>query len=196
MARLGNLIIVRIIVVLRTRTAMASLAPIQSLDRFWSQARIPVVFQRQRPAPLLVRLPYAADNKVWLRDDQRSKPAWDSDHGAWEVPQAWFERTIRLSFLRYRACYVVQLCRDKEVCGAACWNAVGADCECSCMGANHGSGRPAGRWYEVSETFAVMWGAERYSVRLLNAPDPASPIVSGERLRRRLKSNVMCPDSR
>jgi hypothetical protein len=149
---------------------MSAQAPIQDLNHFWTKTRLPVVFQRQRPAPLLVRLPYAADNKIWLRDGQRSKPTWNKDYGAWELPQAWFERTIQLSFSRYKACYVIQLYREKEVCAAACWNAVGADCECSCMGANHGSGQPSGRWYEVSETFAVMWGVQRYSVRLLKAP--------------------------
>ena len=149
---------------------MSAQSPIQDLNRFWSQARLPVIFQRQRPAPLLVRLPYAVDNKIWLRDGQRNKPRWDKGHGAWEVPQAWFERIILLSFSRYQACYVIQLYREKEVCAAACWNAVGADCECSCMGANHGSGQPIGRWYEVSESFAVMWGVQRYSVRLLKVP--------------------------
>ena len=148
-------------------------APIQDLNHFWIQARFPVLFQRQRPAPLLIRLPYASNNKVWLRNNERSKPNWDKVHRAWEVPQAWFERTIRLSFSKYQACYVIQLYRDKEVCAPACWNAIGADCECSCMGSRHGSGKPSGSWYEVSETFAVMWGVQRYSVRLLRVADAA-----------------------
>ena len=147
--------------------------PIQDFERFWNQTRLPVIFQRERPAPLLVRLPFAPDNKVWLRNQERSKPSWDKEHRAWEVPQAWFERVIRLSFTRYGACYVIQLYREKEVCAPACWNAVGADCECSCMGASHGSGQPVGRWYEVSETFAVKWGVQRYSVRLLKVPGAA-----------------------
>ena len=147
---------------------MSIQSPIQELDRFWAQTRLPVIFQRQRPAPL----PYAPDNKVWLRNGERNKPTWDKAHGAWETPQAWFERAIRLALDRYGACYVIQLYREKEVCAAACWNAIGAYCECSCMGASHGSGQPAGRWYEVSETFAVMWGVQRYSVRLLKVSAP------------------------
>jgi hypothetical protein len=149
---------------------MSAKAPIDNFSRFWQQTRLPVIFQRQRPAPLLIRIPYAQDNRVWLRNNERNKPVWDTENKAWEVPQAWFERTIRLSFSRYSACYVIQLYREKEVCAPACWNAVGADCECSCMGANHSSGRPNGYWYEVSDTFAVMWGIQRYSVRLLNPP--------------------------
>jgi hypothetical protein len=148
-------------------------APTEDLDHMWRQERIPVVVQRQRPSPLLVRLPYRADNKDWLRDGQRSKPSWDKNHGAWEVPQSWFERTVRLCLGRYRSCYVVQLHRERRVCAPACWNAQGVDCECSCMGANHGSGMPDGRWYEVGETKAVSWGPQRYAVRLLRLPGAA-----------------------
>ena len=148
---------------------MSDTAPIEDFSRFWKQTRLPVMFQRRRPAPLLIRLPYAQDNKIWLRNGERNKPAWDKQNEAWEIPQAWFERAIRLAFSRYGACYVIQLYRDREVCAAACWNAVGADCECSCMGANHSSGRPIGHWYEVNDTFAVMWGVQRYSVRLLKS---------------------------
>lgn len=152
---------------------MSALKPIENFDRFWKQTRLPVIFQRQRPARLLIRLPYAEDNKVWLRNRERIKPSWDKLNGAWEVPQAWFERAIRLSFSRYGACYVIQLYREQEVCAPACWNALGADCECSCMGANHSTGRPNGRWYEINETFAVLWGVQRYSVRLLTSPNPS-----------------------
>lgn len=35
------------------------------------------------------------------------------------------------------------------------------------MGENHGGGHPGGRWYEVSETFAVSWGVQRDSCRHL-----------------------------
>ena len=160
---------------------MSAAKPIEDFDRFWKQTRLPVIFQRQRPAPLLIRLPYAEDNKVWLRNGERNKPSWDKLNGAWEVPQAWFERAIRLSFSHYGACYVIQLYREKEVCAPACWNALGADCECSCMGANHSTGRPSGRWYEISDTFAVLWGVQRYSVRLLTTPNPA---LKPTRLRR------------
>lgn len=149
---------------------MATNAPIQDFNRFWKQTRFPVIFQRQRPARLLIRLPYAVDNRIWLRNGEKNIPNWDKENGAWEVPQAWFERVIRLSFTRYGACFVIQLYREKEVCAPACWNALGADCECSCMGANHSSGQPSGRWYEVGETFAVLWGVQRYSVRFLKAP--------------------------
>jgi hypothetical protein len=50
---------------------MSASAPIDDFSRFWKQTQLPVIFQRQRPAPLLIRLPYAQDNKVWLRNGER-----------------------------------------------------------------------------------------------------------------------------
>lgn len=149
--------------------------PAQSsnLRAIWHQGHTPVVFRRQRPSGLLVKVPYAVGNKEWLRDDQRNKPAWIPKHDAWEVPQSWFERVVRLCLRRYGSCYVVQLHRERQVCAPACWNAEGLDCECSCMGANHGSGHPGGRWYEVGETLAVSWGVQKYAVRLVRSKSAA-----------------------
>lgn len=137
--------------------------------RVWRQNSIPVVFRRERPAPLLVKVPYAAGNREWIRDDRHIKPVWDEQHNAWEVPQAWFESIIKLCVRRYTSCYVIQLRREKQVCAPACWNAQGFDCECSCMGENHGTGHPGGRWYEIDETLAVSWGVQKYACRLIRA---------------------------
>lgn len=142
-----------------------------NLRDLWRQGKVPVVFRRERPAPLLVKIPFATNNKEWIRDDQTRKPVWDAEHKAWEVPRAWFERTVKLCLRRYRSCYVVQLHRERQVCAPACWDALGLDCECSCMGENHGGGKPAGRWYELDETFAVSWGVQRYAVRLLRSKE-------------------------
>ena len=136
------------------------------LIRVWRQNVVPVVFRRARPQPLLAKVPYAQNNFEWLRDDQRNKPEWDAQYRAWKLPQAWFERTIRLCLRRYSKCYVVQLHREQQICASACWNAQGADCECSCMGENHGTGHPGGRWYEIDEALAVSWGVQRYACRL------------------------------
>jgi len=31
----------------------------------------------------------------------------------------------------------------------------------------HGGGAPGGRWYELSETFAIEYGEKKYAARLL-----------------------------
>lgn len=136
------------------------------LIAIWHQTTVPVVFKREK-APLLVRLPYAKNNYDWLRDGNRSKPAWSDQYKAWEAPAAWFENVAKRLVGRFNKAYVIQLHRSHQVCARACWDANGLHCECSCMGANHGSGQPAGKWYEVSDTFAANWGPKEYACRLL-----------------------------
>jgi len=138
------------------------------LLQVWSQTAIPVVFHR-KSKPLLIRLPFARTNRDWLKGDHRNQPEWLSSLKCWETPKSWFEDVIRRGLQKYGRVYVIQPFSAQQKCAPACWNAVGAECECSCMGANHGSGDPAGKWHVVSETFAVRWETREYSCRLLTA---------------------------
>lgn len=76
-------------------------------------------------------------------------------------------RLIDQTLKRYGEAYVIQLNKEQQKCAQACWNAQGHDCECSCMGANHGNGHPGGRWHEVSDTFAFQWGPTQFACRHL-----------------------------
>jgi len=149
------------------------------LRQIWSQKSIPVIYRQVRPEPLLVRLPYADDNYTWLRGDRRHKPKWDTRHTRWETPVAWFDELIERSLARFGRVYVIQLRKEQQKCASACWDAKGFHCECSCMGANHGSGHPGGRWHEVSETFAFHWGPRQYACRLIVPSGNATPIGFG-----------------
>ena len=141
------------------------------LNSVWNQTRYPVALRGGRVKPLVVRLPYADTNREWLRNDRRTNPIWLSVHKVWSIPKSWFEDTIQRSLDRYGGIYVIQPFHTTEKCAPACWNAIGALCECSCMGANHGSGDPAGKWHIVSETFAVRVNEREFSCRLLR-PTP------------------------
>lgn len=46
-------------------------------------------------------------------------------------------------------------------------NALGDECQCSCMGEHHGSQGPAGRWKVVSNSFATRWGESAVACRLI-----------------------------
>lgn len=135
----------------------------------WKQTSIPVVY-RPGKEPILVKIPYAEDNRDWLRGGKRSRPKWDAKYKCWIVPLAWFEDVIRRLLDRFGQVYVIEGYREQQKCAPACWNAVGAHCECSCMGANHGSQAGGGKWHEISETFAVRWGERKLAVRLLTEP--------------------------
>jgi hypothetical protein len=141
------------------------------LKRVWEQGKIPVVFRGGKSKPLLVRLPYANTNREWLRGEHRNKPKWLAKFTCWETPKAWFESLIKSALWKYNRVYVIQPFNVHEKCAPACWNAVGAECECSCMGEHHGSGNPGGKWHVVSETLAVRWGPRQYSCRLLTRPE-------------------------
>jgi hypothetical protein len=140
------------------------------VQKIWLQARIPVIYRQPHSQPVIVRLPFATDNYSWLRGSNRHKPKWDAASQYWKTPVAWFDDLIARSLERYGKVYVLQLYKEQQKCAAACWNARGFHCECSCLGANHGSGHPGGRWHEVSDTFAFQWDSYKFACRLIVAP--------------------------
>ena len=66
------------------------------------------------------------------------------------------------------AVYIIQPYREQEICARACQEAQGHECQCSCMGANHGIGND-GSWFEVSDKFSTRWGERELACRLLTA---------------------------
>lgn len=140
--------------------------------RIWFQQEVPVIFRQGSSIPLFIRLPYADDNRSWLRDGRRSQPRWNSIEKHWEIPNSWFEDIVQRALDRHRKVYVIQLYKLQQKCAPACWNAKGFHCECSCLGANHGNGHPSGTWFEVSETFAFNWGRAQFACRLLQVKAP------------------------
>ncbi len=133
-----------------------------------SQSRIPVAIRLGVGQGLYVKVPYSTDNRAWLRAGKRSNPKWLSEKKQWELPQSWFNDFVDRCLQRYKNVYVIQPLREQEKCSPACRNAVGHECQCSCMGANHGSGSHAG-WFDISETFSVRWGAKSVACRLIVA---------------------------
>nr|WP_244666072.1 hypothetical protein [Rhizobium ruizarguesonis] len=131
-----------------------------------TQTGTPVAIRMGKGSKLQVRLPYAIDNKSWLRAGKRSIPDWLPNEKRWEIPQSWFNDFVNRALERYHRVYVVQPYHEHEVCAPACWNAVGHECQCSCMGANHGSGQSSA-WFIASDTFAVRWGPRQLACRLL-----------------------------
>lgn len=133
----------------------------------WNQKSIPVVLRRTgRGDRIRVRLPYSKDNREWLRNYRRTDPTWVDGYRYWEFPKSWFNDFVDRALLRFGAVYVVQPYREKEICAPACLEARGHECQCSCMGANHGAGND-GRWFEVSDAFAIRWGERKLACRLL-----------------------------
>lgn len=132
------------------------------------QEIIPVVIRSaQKGMKLRVRLPYSIDNRKWLSSIGRSSPSWIEKGKRWELPKSWFNKFVEASLQRYDKLYVIQPYREQEICARKCMEARGHDCNCSCMGANHGSGFH-GSWFEVSDTFATNWKGSDYACRLMS----------------------------
>jgi hypothetical protein len=141
------------------------------LRRLWAQRAVPVLFNDKARRRLLVKLPYAPDNAAWLAlQGGRHYLEWLPRYTCWQVPLSWLNDLARRLVGRFGGCYLVQPYRQMEKCAPACWNAKGLDCECSCMGENHGGGAGGRPWYVVSEACAVCWGPRQYSCRLLARP--------------------------
>jgi hypothetical protein len=143
------------------------------IERIWKQGRTPVVYRQGNNAALLVRVPFARDNRQWLQGTRRNKPHWDKESLAWIVAKSWLDDVINVCLGRHGRVYVIQPYRVQEKCAPACWNAKGYECQCSCMGKNHGSEHPSGRWRIVSDTFAVQWHGEELACRLVTANGPS-----------------------
>jgi hypothetical protein len=144
----------------------SDVSDVRDAAAIWRQSAIPVAY-RPGGAPLLVKLPFAADNADWLRNGKRTKPEWVKRFKAWEVPRSWFNDVILRVLQRYGRVYVIQPFRELEKCAPACWNAQGFECECSCMGEHHGSQGAGAGWFVVSETCAVRHGERVLACRLI-----------------------------
>lgn len=142
---------------------------VERIRNIWRQTAIPVIYRKGRGHPLLVRIPYQEGNRAWLKHGKRHEPTWDSAKKHWEVPKAWFNDLVKASLEKWGKVYIIQPYREQEKCAPACWNALGHECQCSCMGANHGSQSAGSGWYIVSDTFATRWNASELACRLLTA---------------------------
>jgi len=142
------------------------------LQRVWNQTRIPVIVRSdEKGVRLKVRLPFRDDNRKWLQEDRRSDLVWVKAEKLWYLPKSWFDDLVDRAMARWGSVYIIQPYRVTEVCAPACWNAMGHICDCSCMGANHGTGDGTG-YFVVSDSFAISYGEKLLACRLLTARRP------------------------
>lgn len=140
----------------------------ERLRRIWNQKDIPVIFRASRVAKLRIRLPYRSDNRRWLKCSKRKKePEWDKEKQNWILPKSRLTELVEMILNRHGAIYIIQPYREIEKCAPACWDAVGFECECSCLGENHGRNHHHDGWFVVSEACALRHGRRRFGARLL-----------------------------
>lgn len=145
----------------------------ENLIKIWRQEKIPVIFRRKGKS-LLIKVPFAPDNSVWLRTKPKNKePIWNAQYKCWELPRSRFDFLTKTILESFSQIFIVQPYRKQDKCAPACWNAEGFECECSCMGEHHGAGNHHNNWFVVSDTFATKWHELEYSCRLLEVSSGA-----------------------
>jgi hypothetical protein len=139
----------------------------RKIEQIWNQKDIPVIHRRTGSRQKhRVRLPFAEDNRIWVNQAGKSEASWSRTDKCWLTPKSWFDSLVERSLDRYGRIYIVQPYNQMEKCAPACMNATGFECQCSCMGANHGAGND-GSWFEVEEAFAFRWRGSELACRLL-----------------------------
>lgn len=127
-----------------------------------NQVKIMIPIVERTSTNIRIQIPYASDNREWIRKSQRKiRIRWDPIAHAWIAPKSKFNEMTERCLKRYGQVYVIQPYNESERCAPACWNATGHLCECSCLGANHGTGQPDGSWFIVSESLAIRKGVAR-----------------------------------
>ena len=140
---------------------------LERIRQAWKQQHTPVIVRiNEKKKRHRLRLPYSTDNRQWLQDGRRTNPEWIKSEKYWEIPKTWFNDFVNRALNRFGKLYIIQPYREQEKCARACMEAIGHECQCSCMGANHGAGID-NSWFEVSEAFATRWGNEEWACRLM-----------------------------
>ncbi len=146
----------------------------QTLEAIWRQSAVPVI-HRPKMGKLHVRFPRLHNDEVWLLRTcgERTRPRWHAVvqprtnvRGWWNVGRAHFTNLAKGLLERFGSVYVIQPHRELEICAPACQNAIGLECECSCLGLHHGESA-TGRWYEVSDALAMRWRESEFRWQLL-----------------------------
>ena len=140
---------------------------LNKIKRIWEgRENIPVIYRKEKSS-LRAGFPYRPDNRLWLKEGHRNKPIWNKQERYWSMPASWFDDLVNKTLERYKNVYVIQPYRIQEKCAPACWNAKGHECNCSCMGAQHGSKSAGNAWFIVSDAFATKWTESELACRLI-----------------------------
>jgi len=141
----------------------------EKLKRIWTQQGIPIIFRAGGKEKLKIRVPFSKGNRTWLKVGHRIEPEWNKEKKHWVLPKSWFNDIVNKCIEKHGKVYVIQPYREQEKCAPACWNAKGHECNCSCMGENHGAKGANSGWLVISDTFATRWGEKEYACRLLSS---------------------------
>ena len=141
---------------------------VASIPEIWGQKHTPVIYRPDEKGSLMLRLPYRDGNKAFLKGHKRFSPVWDPDKKFWSVPKAWFTELIETVVPVFGGAYVIQPHHAHEKCNASCQHAQRLECECSCLGRNHGRGGGASHRdvMGIEDAVVVPWKGRDLTIQL------------------------------
>lgn len=109
---------------------------------------------------LHVILPYAADNRKWIKSviGNNARPTWDKENKRWRIARAHYAKLIQEGTRRYGKVRVQYKHRAVTICDESCqWaNGDASGCECRCAGQYHGTRGQGQNWIAKGLTTLVL----------------------------------------
>lgn len=141
----------------------------------WNQSAVPVILRRKKKdghnPKLRIRIPSQSGAYEILkgRNKHNHNPRFDEKGKYWELAYDRLDEMVKILAIHFGSVILMQPIRHKQVCARTCMEAQGFECECSCLGENHGSQNMNSSWYEVYDTYAVKYGEEEISLKVISA---------------------------
>ncbi|WP_435107325.1 hypothetical protein [Nocardiopsis synnemataformans] len=112
-----------------------------------------------RPADgrLLVRMPFGKNNRRWLMYGlgPETRPGWNKAVKCWEIARPHFRAVVEGLAKKYGSVNVFIDSRATSTCDTRCAEAKGDECECQCLGENHGGAAYQKAWELVGDTTLI-----------------------------------------
>lgn len=143
----------------------------------WQQFEIPVIVRTRKiegkNPRLRIRLPEHPDPFALLKgvNKRNRNPIEKEKQRYWELAYGRLNEMVETLSKTFGHVILIQPVRETMVCARKCIEASGFECECSCLGANHGSQHMDSAWYEIEDTYAVSHGAEYASLKVILPKD-------------------------
>jgi len=117
-------------------------------------------------------IPYGdGSNRAWLLETlgPRIRPAWNKPDRRWEIARPHLRVLVTELAERFGEVDVYLEFSVTERRDSRCRDAQGDDCECSCLGENHGGAAYWKHWIPVGETTLIAPGRRQRHLRVRRA---------------------------
>lgn len=116
---------------------------------------------------LHIRMPFALDNRKWLKQTLGNRVHVERDGPYWKIARHHLWGLVDAMAHRYGEVDVILDFRTTERCDTRCTQATSDECVCACAGANHGGLADALKdWLEVGDSTLISTSIERRHFRV------------------------------